>query len=180
MGSIVELFDNIFKSMGKSRFSHPEFFKLMLSGDIVSAEELVSKDKTASKFLSIFGDISELSKFCTEPQIARGLAQYPKEWAAVPVEITGEYCCYDAYYTILLKQKLWDEHKMAYPYYITQSWAGTMMESYGLNWNDSVASSHEKYYIEEASRCLHELIQRMDFSECDQYDKKTKLNSNCR
>ena len=84
-------------------------------------------------------------------------------WAAVPVEILGEYCCYDSYYTIAVKKKLWDRLKNFYQYYITQAWLGAVMETYGLNWNDERASIHEAYYIEEANRCLYEMICMLPF-----------------
>lgn len=81
---------------------------------------------------------------------------------SIPVDIIGKYCCYDTYYTIQLKNKLYSEHKKQYEIYIKQTWLAAILEAYGLYWDDEKAKELDYFYTIEMCNCLSELIQFLD------------------
>lgn len=81
---------------------------------------------------------------------------------SIPIEVIGKYCCYDAYYTIQLKNKLYNKHEKQYEIYIKQTWLAAILEAYGLSWNDEKAKELDNFYTIEACSCLSQLIQFLD------------------
>lgn len=137
------------------------------SGDIETYKNVVNSNKKYSGFSNVLGYVSELNDIISDEELVRGLSKYPDTWDAVPVRLMGEYCCYDSYYTLGIRNKLFPKYDKYYPYYIAQAWLGSIMESYGLNWNDKTASYHDEYYITEAIHCLIEVINRIKHSKIE-------------
>ena len=142
--------------------------KLLSRGYFKQALDVLDKsvnEKIKKKFALIPELFSELQGILSDEEISRGCSVYPYEWESVPARIIGEYCCWDSYYTVQLKNNLWDQHKNAYPYYIVQNWLGTLLESYSLNWNEDQAAELGKYYLREAINSLASLIPLLDIEE---------------
>lgn len=95
-------------------------------------------------------------------EVARGIAHYPYHWAAVPSEVLGEYCNYDAYYTILLKDHLWPMYHESYEIYISNMHLSAVMEGYGVNWDDKEAEVLADRYLKDACKTLVDLIQHLE------------------
>ncbi|QIG72859.1 DNA polymerase A domain-containing protein [Rhizobium phage RHph_Y65] len=183
VGNLTTLFYDIFQFMKKIEEKSPKLYNACRQANMEAIYLL--KEDTAEKITGgkknpkvtryrtkqadhadyISAKISALREFCSDEDIQRGFTKFPYEWAAVPPKILGEYCCYDSYYTLGLKNHLWDKYKSVYQYYITQGWLGSTMESYGLNWDDDKASEHERFYLVEATTCLNQIIQKLDFGE---------------
>ena len=152
-----------------SRAKYDSVVQLMKSGYYKQAIALFEasadkkdKDRFSQKISELF---SELQDILSDEEIAKGCSVYPYEWESVPARILGEYCCWDAYYTVQLKNKLWTEHKDSYPFYIVQTWLATLLESYSLNWNESVAENLYDFYLQEAVDSLSQLIHLLDVEE---------------
>lgn len=166
--SIVAYYEFIFGQMAKQKNAYPEIVELLKSGRKAEACELIKSDeKILKKFAKLLSSCDSLLENITEDDFTWGLTKFPYAWAAVPTKILGEYCCWDSYLTVKLKRLLWKKHSKQYQYYITQTWLAGNMEAYGYNWNDSTASRHTVYYIEEANHCLYELIKMIDVSDED-------------
>ena len=152
-----------------SKAKYEAVVKLMKKGFYKQAIELFEasatkkdKDRFSQKISELF---SELEDILSEDEISKGCAAFPYEWSAVPSRIIGEYCCWDSYYTVQLKNKLWPKYKDSYPFYIVQTWLGTILESYSLNWNETVAEDLDEFYLQEAIESLSQLIHLLDIEE---------------
>lgn len=102
--------------------------------------------------------IENLRTVLSDQEIEIGLSKYPFEWASIPPRIIAEYCCFDSFYTLLLKDKFFETCKYQYQYYIAQSWLSCVMESYGIHWDDKKAAELDNFYTTEACNCLETLI----------------------
>lgn len=109
----------------------------------------------------IYDILKKLKTMISDEEIKTGLTM-KSGMAAVPLKKVAEYCCYDSYYTLLLRNKLWPMFGQYYPNYIAQARLAGVMESYGTNWNDEKAKELRTYYIDEACNCLYNLIQGLD------------------
>lgn len=178
LGEIKDHYKNIFslmkamkirgeKKKGKTEeLDCPEAlmaFELLKSGNHQAARDIIDNDKRLVGFKTIFDRLNQLTVDCTDEQLSTGLTKFPFEWAAIPVEVLGKYCCYDSYYTLGIRNHLWDKYQKQYKFYINQTWLGSVMSSYSLNWDDIKASEHDLFYIQEAANSLYELIKRLDF-----------------
>lgn len=161
--SIVSYFEMIFGQITKNREAFPEITDLLIKGDKKHACEMIQGDeKITKKYAKLLSSCYALLETITEDDFSWGLTKYPYQWAAVPTELLGTYCCWDSYLTMKLKNELWSKHSKQYQYYITQTWLAGNMEAYGYNWNDEKAVGHSTFYVNEAVDCLYKLIDRID------------------
>lgn len=161
--SVVEYFKTIFETMMKHQAKFPEVVEYLKQGDYQRADESANEDtKSLKAFAGILENINVLTQTLGEEALITGLQSFPYEWAAVPARMLGEYCCWDAYNTVKLKEELWEKYLPYYKYYISQTWLSGTMEAYGIIWDDIKATELNHYYMVEATRCLVELIELLD------------------
>ena len=133
----------------------------VINGDLDSLTSYSSLNK--NKGSEILVKLDSLRDVIPESDIIRGLSVFPNEWESIPVNLMGEYCCYDAYYALLIKQKLWDKHKNHYSHFMAQGWLAALMEGYSLKWDDNLAGSFESYYTKEAADSLEKIVTMIPF-----------------
>lgn len=109
--------------------------------------------------------ISTIKELYGEEEGMLGVECYPYHWRAVPGPILGEYCCYDSFYTLLLKEKLWPVYEKQYYIYTSQFKLSAVFEAFGLPWDDQRATELDKYYLQEQMTTLATLITYLDTSE---------------
>jgi uracil-DNA glycosylase family 4 len=164
--SIVEYFGYIFGVMKAQEKAYPELIASLREGRYKEVcAYLTENAKAAKKFEKVVSASSTLRELIGEDQFIRGIQKYPFEWEAVPVEMLGEYCCWDAYYTVKLRDFFWPKYKDYYQYYITQTWLAQGMEAYSANWDDEHAKELNKFYVTEAIECLLKLIDMIDLDD---------------
>jgi hypothetical protein len=155
---IVDLYEKIFSFMKLIKSVNSELFELLIT-DYQEAVLYINSQKVASfKGASKFLDLIKVSEDILGKSTQDSLKAYPNQWASVPQEILGEYCCYDSFYTLVLRNMLYDDSVLFYYYYLSQTWLACVMESYGLKWNDETASELETYYSQECCENLYKLI----------------------
>lgn len=164
--SIVEYFRMIFELMIKHQQKYPEIVDAFKYGNYKKAAELADEDTKALKaFTNAFENIEVLLQMIDETDLVAGLKAFPYPWGAVPYRLLGEYCCWDAYNTVKIKDKLWKSYSPYYRYYITQTWLAGVLEAYGINWNDEKAKELNHFYMSEATKCLIDLIELLDIDD---------------
>lgn len=165
---LVKLFTTQLELLGNIRESG-----LMLYGGEWIGESNTTKTKG---WISHFNETqSKILELITPDEYGRGLSKL-SPWEAVPPRIIGQYCCEDSYWTIRLKHHYWDQYKEFYPYYIVQSWLGSVMESYGMNWSEDKAEELDEFYIQEGIHNLCEIIRLGKFDlEYSKFDKDTAM-----
>lgn len=146
---------------------------LMLYGGEWIGESNTTKTKG---WISHFNETqSKILELITPDEYGRGLSKL-SPWEAVPPRIIGQYCCEDSYWTIRLKHHYWDQYKEFYPYYIVQSWLGSVMESYGMNWSEEKAEELDEFYIQEGIHNLCEILRLGKFDLAySKFDKDTAM-----
>ena len=73
-------------------------------------------------------------------------------WGVVPRDILGKYCCKDAYYTLRIWYKLYDEEiAKSYHIYRANTYLATLMERHGTYMNGSEFKKFHKLYSDELS-----------------------------
>lgn len=164
--STVEYFKSIFSLMEKHKKKYPAMFLFLQKGEYKKADQLANEDtKSLKAFSSIFENINILIQNLGEDAVVKGLQAFPYEWAAVPYHILGEYCCWDAFNTVQIKEHLWNDYSSYYKYYITQTWLAGVQEAFGINWDDQKAKDLNQYYMNEAIQCLVDLIDLLDLED---------------
>ena len=160
---IVGYYEFIFGQMKKQEKAYPEIVSLLKQGEVEEACKLIHEDeKIVKKFAKLLSSVDSLKEQIDYEDFCKGFKEFPYQWAAVPTKLLGEYCCWDSYLTLRLKDFLWPKYMKQYQYYITQTWLAGNMEAYGYNWNDKQATKHNLFYVDEAIRSLEELINRID------------------
>lgn len=109
----------------------------------------------------------------SETETARALCKFPYPWEAIPIDILGIYCGLDSFYTLKLKELLYENSKIPYPYFIKQSYLACKFEAFGICWNDDEASKLQDMYLFKQNNTLKDLILLLDFPE----DIKNKVKS---
>lgn len=122
-------------------------------------------------------ELTELAAEFSEEDVFNGLRNYPHEWAAVPEEILGAYCCYDSAYTIPLARMFSKKFEAGYPVYICHPWLAAVFESNGIAWNDKRAQLESDEYVRDMVQCLFDVIQDMDsLPEQDRLDARNVMS----
>lgn len=172
---IISLYETIFEEIDKLQKDFLGICELLRSGNFPSAKNLIEEldEKKSKKFKKILESVDALFQYITLDELCVGLQKYPYAWGAVPIRLLGEYCAWDSFLTLKLKEHFWEKYGKFYPFYRSQTWVCGTMEAYGYNWDDEKAEEHYQYYMKEASTCLFELIKMIDLSD------EIKCNADC-
>ncbi len=178
--AIVKYYTQIFEQMEKLSSLFPETIHSLRLGEYEAFREyfLHIDEKTQKKFKKLTENVEFLLELITFDDLNWGLQQYPYPWGAIPYHILGEYCCWDSFLTLQLKDHFWEKYGTFYPYYISQTRLAGTMEAYGYNWDDVKAEELYQYYLTEASLCLFELIQRLDIEDVRKQDANCIFHGN--
>ena len=88
-------------------------------------------DKNDNEKASVNRAIELLSKYEIDKDLLGRYWRY--EWAIVPEDILGYYCCLDSFYTLCLKQKMYnDSYKRAYECYLANQRLAFELTSSGI------------------------------------------------
>ena len=169
--NIVSLYEKTFEEIKKLTKGFPKIVDALLSGDL-NVLQNCPPDLDEKKIKKLRERISYLLEAITPRELSQGLQQYPYPWGAVPKSILGEYCSWDSFLTLKLKDNFWGKYSKQYPYYRSQTWLAGTMEAYGYNWDDTKAEELYQYYLEEAVCCLFELILRIDLDDTLKQDAR--------
>lgn len=159
--TLTEIFEKIFKYK-RIDFVDPDlkdYLSVHSTSDYDFEELQKGKDKTTLNYWKL---CEKTLGIISLEELREGLAT-GNRFAAVPPRIMGLYCAQDAYYTILINNKLWSRTEPFYPYYHAQALLAGVMEGFALPWSESKAEELAQFYDKESLTSLRNLLLHQDF-----------------